>query len=142
MYGVAILVFHLAMGGITQAMAEKKGKSKSWFWIGFFFGVIGPVIMALYLEQESRGSESRVGLNRNIPEKNLRNLQMLRKRSGWTSRSVPETKNEMISDPTGCDILAQYRRLMEADVITPGEYEAKKKKIREQEEWNRKLSQM
>ena len=142
MYGVALLVFHLAMGGITQAMAEKRGKGKNWFWIGFFFGILGPLIMAMVFENEDRRIVNGVGLNVNIPEKNLQHLQMLRSRSNRMSGHVHETKNEMVGDPTGCDILAQYRRLMEADVITPGEYEAKKKKIREQEEWNRKLSQM
>ena len=42
---VVSLIFSLIMGFATASVRESKGYGRSWFWLGFFFGLI-PLIVA------------------------------------------------------------------------------------------------
>ena len=152
---VSVIIHGLIFGFATQSVIDNKGYYENWFWWGFFFGLI-PFVIACAKPQNIRHSPYQGGgLYQSADD--LYKKQLLNE-GGWkctcgkvqasyvsscscgkskqevlfpkTSKKQDEPKPSAIANEiSNAAAIREYKELMDAGIITPEEFDAKKKQL-------------
>ncbi len=154
-YGVAVLIVCSVMGVISKKINESKGYYGGFAW-GFWLGIIGIIVVACRAEAPKHTNtyeDSRLSEYAKEEEQ-----KRLLKNGGWKcafcsrvnpdyvttcvcgktpSESKIKIENENKPKPSTAEVeLEEAKKLLEKNVITEEEYEAKRKKSSEYKEKN------
>ena len=147
---IAIIV-GVIWGFATQSVIYDKGYEENWFWWGFFFGLIALIVACAKPQNTDYTFNSHINYqNRLIQAQNEKTLSEggwkcacgnihaayvsscscgLNKREALTGQNNREEDPAITDEQSNISAIKEYKELMDSGVITPEEFEAKKKQL-------------
>ena len=152
---VLVIIQGIIFGFATQSVIDNKGYYENWFWWGFFFGLIAFVLACAKPQNIRHSPYQGGGLYQSADD--LYKKQILNE-GGWkcscgkvqasyvSSCSCGKSKQEVLypkankkpdepkpssaaNEISNAAAIKAYKELMDADIISPEEFEAKKKQL-------------
>ena len=102
---VLVPIFAFIFGLVTMSIATSKGRSAGWFWMGFFFDIIGIIIISCL--PDVRNQKPAVAANVDSE----------------TAKGINEPQIDKF------DEIRKYKELLDDGIITQEEFETKKKEL-------------